>query len=101
MEALLFQLYLTENTASLDAGYDLLQIAHITCERPHLSKPARHLCKVCRHSLERTGDTLIQRGFQFFLYDLPHLVKLFGIGALDDIELFLYSVVGTLLCLCG
>ena len=73
---------LTKNTARLDVGQQMLEVAHTLRKRLHFTKALVHLLKPVGHLFKAFTQTCLQRRLKLFVHGTAHLVKLGGIGQL-------------------
>ena len=83
------ELDLAPRAARLDVGQHALEIADARGQRLHLAQAAMHLLEPLAHHLERLGEALLQRGVEFLVHRLAHLLQLGGVVLLQLLQLAL------------
>ena len=81
------ELHFAEHAARLDVGQHALQVAHALRQRLHFAQALVHLLQPVGHLLETLAQPRLQRGLQFFVDGLAHLVELGGVGLLQQGQL--------------
>ena len=77
------ELCLAKNTARLDVGQQVLEVAHALRQRLHFAQAFVYLLEPVRHLLEAFTQPCFQRGLEFFIDGGTHFVELGGVAGLQ------------------
>jgi len=77
------QLRLAKNTARLDVGQQVFEVAHALRQRLHFTQALVHLLKPVSDLLEAFTQPCLQCGLEFFVNRGPHLVELGSVAGLQ------------------